>query len=302
MKFREMRVLRHAGMLLMLGSTLAAGIAPDWSQVLKAQGYYGAVDLGLALTPSAELVAGGDADFLLQAVNHGPDDAHRARTIAGFNGAVSFGATSGCISDPLGFPQCVFSAPLNAGGSTDYLLHATVAPDARGDVRLAVAATSDDDEINPGDEVAIYAARIVARLDLETTASCDAVRVRSGRPIACHIQFRNHGPAAALRPTLWSYINLYPNQWTCQASRPELCPATPYSNFVYSTRPEKLMPGEQITFSVEGTYVPELGPLDTLQANAYFAVDSGESQTNPANDNGFVEVPVSLFFDDFDGN
>lgn len=302
MKFGKVRVLRHAAMLLMLGSTLAAGIVPDWSRVLKAQGYYGAVDLGLSLTPGSQPIAGSDTYYFLQAVNHGPDDARRARTIAGFSGAITFGATSGCVSDPLGFPQCVFATPLNSGGTADYLLHATIAPDARGDVRLAVAVTSDDEEINPGDEVSIYDAHIIANLDIQTTASCDSVRVRSGRPLVCHLKFQNHGPAAALRPTLWSYINLYPVQWTCQASRPELCPSAQTGNFVYSGRPEKFMPGEQITFTATGTYVAENGPLDSVQSSAYFTVDGGEFETNPINNNGLIDVPVSLFFDGFDGN
>jgi len=305
MKFREVRALRHAGMLLVVVSTLAAGIAPDWSRVLKAQGYYGMVDLSLSMTSGAELVAGGDADFLLQAENRGPDDARRARTMAGFSGAVAFGATSGCINDPSGFPQCVFSTPLNVGGTADYLLHATLPPTARGDVQLAVAVTSDDEEINAGDEVVIYHKQIAARLDAETTAQCDALHVRSGLPFTCHVRFTNHGPSAAHFPSLGGYVGTYHTTWSCQASRPALCPAPQQDSHYLMGTPEWLMPGEQVTFMVTAVFQPEIDwNRDLIEFSAiYQSFSNGnETETNPGNESRYLQIPVSLFFDSFDGN
>lgn len=298
MEAKRGRKARQAGMLLMMVGAVAAALSPDALTALKAQNYASGVDLALQMLPStATPVAGGDLDFFVTATNAGPDPATRPRTIAGFQGDITLGATSGCTTDPNGFPQCFLPAPLAANGSADYLLHASLPPTARGEIQLAVAVTSDDAENQPGNEVAIYRASISAQLDLQASVVCQP-HPRVQQPMACWFTFRNEGPSASLLPLLESYVfSGSPVSWSCQASRAELCTSADPNSEFYQSQPAALWPGEQVTFRSET--IPDIS-VETVQLMSSATPGSNESDVAVWDNQVYSGATVSLFYDGFD--
>jgi len=70
---RTLRVVVSAGLL---AASTAATVIPDWATVLKAQSYYGLVDLHLSVQPDPSGVrAGSTSDLLVTLANNGPDTA-----------------------------------------------------------------------------------------------------------------------------------------------------------------------------------------------------------------------------------
>lgn len=275
----------------------AAALSPDWAAALKAQGYYGSVDLGVTLTPSQTPRAGETVDFLVTVRNGGPDAANRVRTIAGAQNLHVL-ETNGCAADPLGYPQCALPSPLAAGASGDYLLRMKVPTLARGNMVLSVSATSDDDEIAPGDEVALFKAPIDAVTDLGVTVHCDrqAFADPTSRVI-CDFDVRNTGLASALRPTL-SFIINYPGSayWSCAAPRPSQCPTGTLLTSQYDFQPISIEPGEALR--VRGEFVQPPAPAEVVGVN----VSLWANETDAYMPNNFVGtwIAVSLFSDDFE--
>lgn len=279
----------------------AAALSPDWAVALKAQGYYGNVDLAVSLLPSTTTAGAGDTlDFLVTVNNNGPDAANRVRTIAGARN-LDLLQTIGCAADPYGYPQCALPSPMAAGGSEDYLLRMKVPPAARGNVQFSVSATSDDDEGAPGDEVALFKAPIFAELDLRTTMSCDAPLFPhpAGRVI-CTAEIRNAGPAAALQPAVsFNVQSSVGATWSCEAPRAGQCPGAVFAGF-YNFTPASIQPGDVLRVSAEmrATDAYALEPVEL--SGSIWPAD--EAETDAGNNRAGVTIDTRLFSDDFDTN
>jgi hypothetical protein len=279
----------------------AAALSPDWAAALKAQGYYGSVDLGVTLTPSQTPRAGETVDFLVTVRNGGPDAANRVRTIAGAQNLHVL-ETDGCAADPLGYPQCALPSPLAAGASGDYLLRMKVPTLARGNMVLSVSATSDDDEIAPGDEVALFKAPIVAQIDLGMTMHCNAQAFAGPTArIVCDFDVRNDGPSAAAAPSIFFYLG-YGNTgyWTCTASRPGLCPAGTTFASSYHFVPVSIEPGEALRVRSELLPPTPEYPMVYVDGRSRGQGGGGETETNYNNNDVFAEFDTTLFRDDFE--
>ena len=276
----------------------AAAVSPDWAATLKAQGYYGQVDLGVTLTPSQSPLAGETVDFLVTMHNNGPDAANRARTIAGAQNLHVL-ETNGCAADPLGYPQCVLPSPLAAGASGDYLLRMKVPSAARGNMLLSVSATSDEDEIAPGDEVALFKAPIVAIVDAQTTMHCNRYTFPgpNGRVI-CDIEIRNAGPATAISPWISFSLSYASAYWNCQSSRPGLCP--PETSFAgsYSVTLALMEPGDVVRVRSDILAQSSWSPYALPSINGY--VSTREIEANSDDNRIFAEFDMTLFRDDFE--
>jgi hypothetical protein len=290
------KTLRACLFTLVLAASAAATLMPDWATTLKAQGHYGSVDLSLYVQPSTPaLSAGTDTDLLITLANAGPDDAYRARTSALIDGEAFATATSGCNEFPLGFPDCTLSAPLLAGGSADYLMTLSVAPLARGSVTVAIAATSDDAEIAPGQELVLLDLPIEAHVDLQVSGACNRGYLMPDVPLSCRVKFYNAGPAGAISPLL--YINTfgYFSNVTCDAPRSDMC--TSYMPATWW--PNTLLPGETITLGFDITLTPDLG-VETWQM--FVGAQPNEILDVPEHSTAEFTLPVSLFADDFEGD
>lgn len=276
----------------------AAAVSPDWAATLKAQGYYGSVDLGVALTPSQTPRAGETVDFLVTVRNGGPDAANRVRTIAGAQNLHVL-ETSGCAADPLGYPQCALPSPLAAGVSGDYLLRMKVPSAARGNVVLSVSATSDEDEIAPGDEVALVKMPIDVVVDGRTSTTCDQSFVMPGSKLRCVFDFANNGPSNA---TVIHLVASAPYAasvvWSCASSRPALC-ANPYMSNTYAElySPD-FAPDDwvRLTGAIDvGTNLPPVNDFFV-----YSNVHSNDTDDDIGNNQGSVLLPITLFRDGFE--
>ncbi|MDC8015908.1 DUF11 domain-containing protein [Tahibacter soli] len=281
-------------------SLVAAGLlalSPDWASALKAQGYYGSVDLGVTLTPSQTPRAGEAVDFLVTVRNDGPDAANRVRTIAGAQNLHVL-ETNGCAADPLGYPQCALPSPLAAGASGDYLLRMKVPPGARGNMVLSVSATSDDDEIAPGDEVALFKAPIATSVDLRTSTRCSSAAFPSPTSrIFCDFEIDNAGPATALSPIVSFFVS-YPGNayWSCVAPRPGQCPAGTQFSTSYAFTPTSIETGDVLRVRAEILPPPVGYPVVNLSGNTY----SIEQEANYIDNTVNAWFDTTLFRDDFE--
>ncbi|HJU38252.1 MAG TPA: hypothetical protein VJ724_01670, partial [Tahibacter sp.] len=190
-------------------------------------------------------------------------------------------------------------SPLAAGASGDYLLRMRVPPTARGNMMLSVGATSDDDEIAPGDEVALFKAPIIAQVDLGTTVRCNAQTFANPTArVVCDFDIRNAGPSAAVTP----FINFYTGYsgagayWTCAAPRPGLCPAGTQFSTSYGFSPASIESGE--TLRVRGEFLPPMAPYPTIYV--YGGASSAENDPNYVDNHVQLEFDVTLFRDDFE--
>jgi hypothetical protein len=294
------KMLRAGLFALLLAASAVATLMPDWATTLKAQSYYGSVDLSLYVQPSTSaLSAGTNTDLLITLANAGPDDAYRARTFALIDGDAVASATSGCNEFPLGFPDCTLSMPLPAGGSADYLLTLSAPPLARGSVTMAVAAASDDAEIAPGQELVLLDLPIEAHVDLSSSAACDRPYAARGVPLVCHVLLRNTGPAAAANwPYFYVGTSLVPLKLNCNAPREELCPAqlqVPWSASV-------MMPGETIELSFQLVLDPSFSEETISIGTQAYSGAWDEIEDTYGDNSASLTIPVPLFHDGFDGN
>lgn len=279
----------------LLAASAIAALVPDWATTLKAQGY-SSVDLQLDVQPSVSVLsAGTSADLFVTVANAGPDRAASARTITLLDGDASAIGTSGCAEDPLGFPDCHLSAPLPPGGAADYLMTFSLSPLARGDLNVVVAATSDDVEAVPGQELSLLQLPIEAHVDLQASVTCDRPYFPASHPVSCEAILRNAGPAAALYPYLAvSVAGATVSNLDCIAPRPELCPfALPGGWY-----PSMLMPDETVTLSFALSLDPGW-PVDAVYIDSA-AYASSEFEDVPWDNDSAVEIPVPLFRDGFE--
>jgi len=269
---------------------------PDWATTLKAQSYYGNVDLQLSAQPSAPIArAGSSLDFLVSIANAGPDDAHSPRTHTTIEGIAAVTGTSGCLEDSSGFPDCTLSSPLPASGSADYLMSMAISPLARGYLDVTVAAVSDDAELAPGNESVVLHMPIEAGVDLGANVTCDRSYVMRGAALHCHVSLRNNGPAAAI-----PYFNVNTggatvSDLTCVASRPVLCPA----QIPLAWKSNLIMPGEEIGLWFSATVAPSFS-AEMFSIYASATPGYGEVESEPADNASESVVSVSLFRDGFE--
>jgi len=290
---RSNRLLQTIATTLLLAASAAASIAPDWATVLKAQGYYGSVDLRLSVQPAGGVRAGADTDLLVTIANGGPDDAHGTRTHALVRGDATVGATNGCNEDPLGFPACTLAAPLPAGGSADYLLRVSVPPLARGYVTVALSAQSWDVETAPGQETALLELPIEAHVDLRVSAQCDHRWLKPDMPLSCQIVLFNAGPAAAYSPQfVVDVAGSAVSDFSCNATRADLCPGAVPAQWQAAL----MAPTDTAVLWFQLNAAP-LAETLSLQASALAA----EIEDHSADNGVALSVDVPLFRDDFEG-
>lgn len=283
-------------------TALAAVLAPDWTAVLKAQGYYGSVDLSIAADVShSYFVPGQEALLQVTVANNGPDTAHRVRTVAAAHN-LNFIDAAGCNTSTQ-YPQCNLADSLAAVNSAGYLLQMRVPDDARNHVQFSASVASDDVEIQPGDEIVLLKQRIYVPLDLRTDMAC-APQSRHERVVRCSIRFRNDGTYGARQPTLRASVSPQdglPVRWSCQTTQAGLCAAAQSGGRSYTLTPGMLEIGASVTFFAD---IPlQAGtPLITLDANAALNPSMGETELNPADNTNTLSIEPTLFFDGFDGN
>lgn len=209
-----LRRLLFAGGLAATGA--AALLSPDWSSVLKAQGYYGNVDLGIEASAPARLTPGKKFFVYVTVRNQGPDTAHRVRTIATSQGLVYVG---GHDCDEPRYPRCALADSMDVG-NLSYALYMQVAYDARNHVQFSASVASDDTEVQPGDEIVVMKMPIYVPLDLRSDIACERAGA-AGATVRCSIRFSNEGSFAARLPQLQASVAA-PAQsslnWRCEPS------------------------------------------------------------------------------------
>jgi len=294
----------HAGLCgALLAASAAAALTPGWAATLKAQSYAGYVDIkvGLSTADGARVhhaSAGANLDLLVSMRNDGPADAHRARAVASVTGAATPAATSGCQEDPIGFPGCTLADALPAGGAADYLMRFGVSPLARGTLNIAVAAASDDPDVEPGLEIVQLQVPVDAHVDLNTSARCNRAYLPHDKPVSCQVTFRNDGSAAALSPNLQTYTYLsYLVLTNCAATRQDLCPL-----YAGGWSTPVMMPGDSITLTLD-MYAFD-GIITEISTLYFYAApgSSSEIEDTPADNSGQLTLPVPIFRDDFEGD
>lgn len=287
------RLLQTFATALLLAACAAASVVPDWATVLKAQSYYGSVDLRLSVQSPGGVRAGADADLLVTLANAGPDDAHGARTHASVH-AAAVSATSGCNEDPLGFPDCTLAAPLPAGGSADYLMHLSVPPLARGSVTVALSAQSWDLETAPGQETALLELPIEAHVDLRASVLCDRAYLTGGGSLSCQLILHNFGPSAALSPRFeFDLDGADAFDFSCNATHGGLCPPALSAKWTSAV----MQPRDTAVLWFQ--LAPARG-VDTATLGVT-VTGSGEIEDQPSDNAERLSIPVVLFRDDFEG-
>jgi len=288
---RALRIVASAGLL---AASAAAAIMPDWAIVLKAQSYYGMVDLHSSAQPDpAGVRAGSTSDLLVTLTNNGPDDAHGARTLAVLRGQVQPAATNGCSEDPLAFPVCTLSSPLPAGGTADYLMRVSVPPRARGQITIALAAGSWDTETASGPQPLLLELPIEAHVDLRASALCEHAYASGDAPLSCQIILHNAGPSTAFSPHY--EIDAQGARFAdfaCSAPRTDLCPSALPANWSANA----MEPNDSVVLWFQLYAAPGVETL-TLRATT---VGAGEIEDRPADNADVTTIPVPLFRDDFE--
>lgn len=284
-------------------TAVAAVLSPDWSSVLKAQGYYDSVDLSIAAdTTSGLILPGWDIPINIQVANYGPDTARRVRTVATAQN-LTFVSASDCGPAPQ-YPQCNLTDALAAGSSTGYTLWMRVPADARNHLQFSVSVASDGVETMPGDEIVLLKRPIYVPLDLVTEMACAPMQqgVTQGRLAHCSIRFRNTGSFGARQPTLQASVaptGPLPVRWSCESTPADLCTSAQTSGAGYSLRPAMLPGSASVTFFAD-IPLSAATPVITLNANAALNGLMGETEVNPANNAASYQFEPSLFVDGFD--
>ncbi len=289
-----LRRLLFAGGLTLTGA--AALLSPDWSSVLKAQGYYGSVDLGIELDAQPHVVPGEELVMTVLVRNQGPETAHRVRTVATAP-QLSYLGSYVCVP---AYPQCALADTLAAGDTAFYTAVFRVPADARNHVQFSASVASDDTENQPGDEIAVMKIPVHVPLDLRTDIACERVdgAVRGG--VRCSIRFSSAYPLGARLPLLRASVDAAQSpQWTCESTLPALCATAAASGNGYEATPTLLAGANSVTFFVD-LRVGSARPVVTLDAEARLNPAMGETDLAPGNNRSHLDYEPSLFADDFD--
>lgn len=293
----RLRRLAFAVGLVVTGA--AAVLSPDWSAVLKAQGYYGNVDLGIEAFGPTQLRPGQDFALTLVVRNQGPDTAHRVRTISTAPQLIYFGG-DGC--DGPRYPQCALSNSMGVGG-IGYSLYLRVPDDVRNHVQFSASVTSDDTEIQPGDEIVVMKIPVYVPLDLRSDIACARAGATGERSVVrCSIRFLNAGGYAARLPQLQASLATTPAStpsWSCESAQPALCAGAAVQGNGYAVTPVSLPAASSVTFFVE--MLPRGAvPVITLDADARLNPAMGETDLVPGNNRSSLRYEPSLFAHDFE--
>lgn len=291
-----LRRLLFAGGLAATGA--AALLSPDWSAVLKAQGYYGNVDLSIEVSQPGYVLPGQELVLDVIVHNQGPDTAHRVRTIAAAP-QLSFVSSYGCSP---AYPQCALVDTLDVGHQAGYILTLRVPDDARNHVQFSASVASDDTENNPGDEIMVMKVPVRVLLDLRSDIACARAKAMGDRVATrCSIRFFNSSPQAARQPSLRASVSTVttPLSWSCEASQPSLCVGATAQGNGYSVMPAMLPAWSSVTFFVEAQ-ARGATPVITLDAEAQLNQAMGEFELDPGNNHSTLQFEPSLFAHDFE--
>lgn len=291
-----LRRLLFAGGLTLTGA--AAVLSPDWSSVLKAQGYYGNVDLGIELDAQPHVVPGDELVMTVLVRNQGPDTAHRVRTVATAPQLTYLGSY-GCTP---AYPQCALADSLAAGDAAGYTAVFRVPANARNHVQFSASAISDDTEIQPGDEIAVIKIPVYVPLDLRTDIACARVAAAARGMVRCSIRFSSVVSHGARLPLLRASVDAaHSPQWTCESTLPGLCATAGIfgTGNGYEATPTLLPGGSSVTFFVDLRVSRSL-PVVALDAEARLNPAMGETDIAPDNNRSHLDYEPSLFADDFE--
>lgn len=274
----------------------AAVLSPDWSSVLKAQGYYGSVDLGIVVEAPASVEPGQDIPLIVVVLNQGPDTAHRVRTIARAT-QLNYTGGIGCVGPR--YPQCALADSLGIG-AFGYQLDMRVPADARNHVQFSASVTSDDTEIQPGDEIALLKIPVYVPLDLRTDIGCSTVAEAARGTVRCSIRFTNTGVHGARLPKLRASVDpVHVPQWRCESTVPTLCDTATLVGDRFEAVPTLLPGGGSATFFVD-LRTGGLSPVVTVDAEARLDPVMGETDLVPGNNQIHFDYEPSLFADGFE--
>lgn len=290
----RLRRLLFAGGLTLTGA--AAVLSPDWSSVLKAQGYYGNVDLGIVLDAPGVVEPGQEFEMAVLVHNQGPGIAHRVRTVAA---APQLSYIGGIGCDGPRYPQCALADSLGIG-VFGYQLTMRVPDYARNHVQFSASVASDDIEIQPGDEITVIKIPVYVPLDLRTDIACARVADAARGRVRCSIRFSSVVSHGARLPLLRASIDAAQSpQWTCESTVPALCANAAAVGNGYEATPTLLAGGNSVTFFVD-LRVGSARPVVTLDAEARLNPAMGETDIAPGNNRSHLDYEPSLFADDFD--
>jgi hypothetical protein len=289
-----LRRVVFAGVLAATGA--AAVLSPDWCSVLKAQGYYGSVDLSILASAPAQVKPGDEFVIGVSVRNQGPDTAHRLRTIATAP-QLSYVYGSGCNGSH--YPQCVLADALGIGG-VEYYLVMRVPAHARNHVQFSASVASDDTEANPGDEIAVMKIPVYVPLDLRTDIACAPLATAARDDVRCSIRFVNDGQFEARLPLLRASVDAaYAPRWSCESSLPELCMMAVQAGDSYGTTLAQMPGAAVVTFFVD-LRANAARPVVTLDAEARLNPIMGETDVAPQNNQRHFDYEPSIFADDFE--
>lgn len=288
-----LRRFLFAGGLAVTGA--AAVLSPDWSSVLKAQGYYGSVDLGIDIDGPSQVVPGSDFTLTVLVDNRGPDTAHRVRTVATAP-QLAYLAGHGCFP---AYPQCALADSLPAGDSAGYLVGFRVPADARNHVQFSASVASDDTESQPGDEIAVIKIPVYVPLDLRTDIACERADAPARGKVRCSIRFSSLTPQGARLPLLRASVDAAQSpRWACDSTLPALCATAAATGNRYEATPTLLTGGSSVTFFVD-LRVDGARPFVTLDAEARLNPAMGETELAPGDNQRRLDYEPSLFADGF---
>ncbi len=289
-----LRRLLFAGGLTLTGA--AAVLSPDWSSVLKAQGYYGNVDLGIVLDAPGVVEPGQEFDLTVLVHNQGPGIAHRVRTVATAQ-QLSYVGGIGC--DGPRYPQCALADSLDIG-VFGYQLTMRVPDYARNHVQFSASVASDDIETQPGDEITVIKIPVYVPLDLRTDIACAPINQAARGMVRCSIRYSSATAQGARLPLLRASVNAAQSpQWSCEATQPALCATAVASGNVYEATPTVLPGGSSVTFFAD-LGVSRALPVVALDAEARLNPAMGETDIAPGNNRSHLDYEPSLFADDFE--
>ncbi|WP_313918897.1 hypothetical protein [Tahibacter sp.] len=289
-----LRRLLFAGGLALTGA--AAVLSPDWSSVLKAQGYYSNVDLGIVLDAPGIVEPGQEFELAVLVHNQGPGIAHRVRTVAAAQ-QLSYVGGIGC--DGPRYPQCALADSLGIG-VFGYQLTMRVPDYARNHVQFSASVASDDIEAQPGDEIALIKIPVYVPLDLRTDIACARVADAARGTVRCSIRFSSVVSHGARLPLLRASVNAAQSpQWSCEATQPTLCATAVASGNSYEATPTVLPGGSSVTFFAD-LRVSRALPVVALDAEARLNPAMGETDIAPGNNRSHLDYEPSLFAHDFE--
>jgi hypothetical protein len=289
-----LRRVVFAGVLAATGA--AAVLSPDWSSVLKAQGYYGSVDLSIDAVTPAQLLPGQEFVVNVAVRNMGPDIAHRVRTIARAPQLVYYGG-DGCNGPS--FPNCALSDGMEPS-ILGYTIVMRVPADARNHVVFSASVASDDVEANPGDEIVVTKIPIYVPVDLRTDIACARDAAPAREMVRCSIRFSNPSQYHARLPLLRASVDAtLPAHWSCESSQAGQCATAAANGNRYEASPGTLTSGSSVTFFVD-LPAGSAQPIVRLDAEARLNPAMGETDLAPANNQAHLDYEPSIFADDFE--